>query len=71
VFLGGWAFSYRRGTPVGPNRQKSERVSLPPQASTMRRCVQGYLAHKTTHPPRTLHSCLGSYGDPGRGGCFL
>ena len=34
--------------------------------------IQGYLAHKTPPPPRTLVGLyLGSYGGPKGGGCFL
>jgi len=34
--------------------------------------VEGYLAHKKQRPPRTLQQdCLGPYGGPREGGCFV
>jgi len=65
--LGGWAFSYERGTPV----PFQSGVVGPPQGAReflahcgvlgwgvgiglLERLVQGYLAHKKQPPPRTL-----------------
>ena len=52
VVLGGGAFSYERGIPVGPYIRPSQPLHPPKKASG--RGLQGYLAHKKLPPPRTL-----------------
>jgi hypothetical protein len=72
--LGGWAFSYERGTPVHTQRfqsRKGEAFSKAMRGSThlvpAQGQQQGYIAHEKHPPPRGIKKdYVGSYGGPRR-----
>ena len=75
VILGGWVFSYERGTAVEKDTRKQREIFHCQRGRHIQKRFRAtevpHLQENATPLDFTVALCLGTYGDPMGGGCSL